>query len=158
MGRMGGWLRDDVHEDFLCELFAFAVKLAAKYDPTKGLAFSTYLWRLGSLHVITLLRKHLGDSRYGPPRPEPLCFDSAPPTAAVEDLDVDGWQLPAPEPTIGDPMELLERALAGDPSTDCDPALMRLLQDRPGTLDRDLRLLRAAAPRPAGRRTHGQAA
>lgn len=71
-----GWTpTDEQYEDALGHLLVEAVSMAAEYDPTKGISFSTYLGRFLPGRLVDWNRKEGGDRRNITQRPEHVPFD-----------------------------------------------------------------------------------
>lgn len=71
----GAHLKPHLYEDALQELLATAWQLWQRFDPARGLSFSTYAYRLLRLRVVDWYRSEFGDSRYGE-RPTVLSLDA----------------------------------------------------------------------------------
>lgn len=66
VARYGAYLRDDQFEDALGWLIGEAWLLEQRYDPTRGLLFSTYLRGVLRLRVVDWYRSRFRDGRYNP--------------------------------------------------------------------------------------------
>jgi DNA-directed RNA polymerase specialized sigma24 family protein len=66
----GGYLRQEVREELLGQLFVVAVRCAEEYDPHKGIGFRTYVFRTCWNRITDWYRKEKGDRRYAPRPPQ----------------------------------------------------------------------------------------
>lgn len=80
----GAHLRPHLYEDALQELLTTAWQLWQRFDPARGLSFSTYCYRLLKLRVVDWYRHEFGDTRYGE-RPQVLSLDARPRRGASSD-------------------------------------------------------------------------
>lgn len=71
----GAHLKPHLYEDALQELLTTTWQLWQRFDPARGLSFSTYAYRLLKLRVVDWYRSEFGDSRYGE-RPTVLSLDA----------------------------------------------------------------------------------
>ncbi len=65
----GAYMNPAMYDDALSFLVALCWELSERYDPSKGLSFSTYATRIMMLRVTDWYRDHFGDSRYSGSRP-----------------------------------------------------------------------------------------
>lgn len=66
----GGYLRQEIREELLGQLFVVAVRCAEEYDPHKGIGFRTYVFRTCWNRITDWYRKEKGDRRYAPRPPQ----------------------------------------------------------------------------------------
>jgi hypothetical protein len=125
LGRWGAHLQPELHEDALAYLIAVAWECSEKYDPTRGLAFSTCAYRICRLKLVDWYREEFGTTRW---KTRPL-------TLSLEVATGDGNR------DLGE----FVAAREGDPADRGDPALARLLKEAGSSRAQDLAELRRAA-------------
>jgi Sigma-70 region 2 len=104
----GAHLRPQLYEDCLQHLLAVAWELWQRFDPGRGLSFSTYCYRTLKLRIVDWYRHEFGDSRYGE-RPQVLSLDG--PGARSSD---------SPRETLGEQIAHSTAAPADDFPVDVD--------------------------------------
>jgi DNA-directed RNA polymerase specialized sigma24 family protein len=113
----GVWLRESDYEDAHAELLCVLCELDRRYDPGKGVAFSTYAYRILRLRVVDWYRGRFEQSRGGR-RAELLSLDRPSGERGGGGLDQD---LAARE---------------SDPAESRSPDLQRVLGERCGSSER----------------------
>jgi len=134
----GATLRRAEWEDAHQELLRVIVELDRRYDPGKGVAFSTYAYRILRLRVVDWYRGRFEQSRGG---------------RRVELIPLDAEA----DPGGGRGLDTALAAIGGDPAEGRSPDLDRALRDRRGASERLDDPARLRAPQGATRRDPGAA-
>ena len=131
LNRTRGFLNPTERADCLSHLIGGVWELSRKWDPSHGVAFSTYGWRLGKFKIVDWYRVRYGRSRYGGDAQRNINFPHS--LDAAADGSPDGAPLGATLP--GEPGDFAPDSLAarlralggGSRVTAEDTAILRAL-------------------------------
>jgi len=138
-------LRPADFDDCVAFLIQAAFELSLRYDPSRGLAFSTYCWRILRLRIVDYYRARFSDQRFG--GEEKRNVDFAVSLDAAADGSVDG-----------DPLGATLPGGTGDFAPDSPTDLLRVLEGGRRTTLEDKVIVRELASPSARRRDRSRRA